>query len=61
MTRLDACRGCRFAVVHMDGQTRCHKNEPVTIRGSDRAVWPVVNPDQPGGGRFREPEEARPA
>lgn len=58
MTDLIPCSHCRFCVHETEAEGRCHKAEPVMLRGSDRATWPKVQLDAPGCGKGRRPDDA---
>ncbi len=55
-TGLPRCGGCFYVVPDEDGvHGRCHRGEPVCLRGSERATWPQVELAKPGCGKFRHP------
>lgn len=55
---MEPCKFCRFCVVENADDGRCHKAEPITMRGSDAATWPRVKLDAPGCGKFKAIGEA---
>lgn len=59
--RLQPCGRCVYCVPDMDGaHGRCHRESPVMLRGNERAVWPQVDPDAAGCGKFRHPASVAP-
>lgn len=56
MTALLPCRFCRYCVPEDATAGRCHRAEPVILRGSQDASWPKVFLDAPGCGKAKPHE-----